>query len=106
VGQTAVRLALEGTTGKMVTLVRKSDQPYRVTTGLASLYAVANGEKELPRSYMNEAGNHITGEMRTYVGPLVQGEVPVEVGSDGLPVYVRLARHFVEPRTGRQYPGG
>ncbi len=106
VGQTAVRLALAGTTGKMVTLVRESDDPYQVTTGLASLYDVANGEKKLPRRYMNEAGNHITGEMRTYVGPLVQGEVPVEVGSDGLPVYVRLTRHFVEPKTGRRYPAG
>jgi len=106
VGQTAVRLAFEGTTGKMVTLVRESDDPYRVSTGLASLYDVANGEKKLPRRYMNQAGNHITEEMRTYVRPLVQGEVPIELGSDGLPVYVRLARHFVEPKTGRRYSAG
>ena len=106
VGQTAVRVALEGVTGKMVTLLRESDDPYRVRTGLADLYDVANGEKKLPREYVNEAGNHITEAMRTYVRPLVQGEVPVEMGADGLPVYVRIPRRFVEPRTGRRYQVG
>jgi 6-phosphofructokinase 1 len=103
VGQVAVGEALQGTTGKMVTLVRKGDTPYTITTGLADLAVVANGEKPLPRGYMNEAGTHISESMRHYAGPLIQGEVPLEMGADGLPKYVRLKRHFVEPKTGRRY---
>jgi 6-phosphofructokinase len=103
VGQAAVRQALQGTTGKMVTLVRSSDSSYRITTGLANLAVVANGERPLPRPYMNDAGTHITEGMRRYAQPLIQGEVPIEVGADGLPVYVRLKKRFVEPKTGRRY---
>jgi 6-phosphofructokinase 1 len=98
VGRTAVEQALAGTSGKMVTLVRESHSPYRATTGLADLAAVANGEQTLPRDYMNERGNHITQAMRDYLTPLVQGEVPVKIGADGLPVYVRLKRVPVEKK--------
>jgi len=103
VGQVAVEQALQGTTGKMVTLRRRSDSPYSITTGLVDLAVVANGERPLPRQYMNDAGTHISESMRRYAQPLIQGEVPLEVGADGLPVYVRLRRHFVEPKTGRRY---
>ena len=91
-GQEAVRQALAGTTGKMVTLKRESDRPYRCGTGLTALAEVANGVKHLPRAYMNVAGTGISDAMRTYVGPLVMGEVAVRVGSDGLPVFARLQR--------------
>jgi 6-phosphofructokinase 1 len=99
VGRVAVEQALAGTSGKMVTLVRDGTAPYHATTGLADLAAVANGEKLLPRSYMNERGNHITQGMREYATPLLQGEVPISIGSDGLPLYVRLKRVPVEKRT-------
>src|SRR5262249_53208234 len=51
-GQEAVRQAANGTTGHMVTLVRKSNSPYTCVTGLAKLSDVANGESLLPRDYM------------------------------------------------------
>jgi len=98
VGRAAVELALGGTSGKMVTLVRESNDPYRVSTGVAALETVANGEQKLPRRYMNDRGNHITEDMRTYATPLLQGEVPVEIGADGLPVYVRLKRTPIEKK--------
>lgn len=91
-GQEAVRQALAGTTGKMVTLRRESDKPYRCGTGVTLLAEVANGVKRLPRDYMNVAGTGISGAMRTYAGPLVIGEVPVRIGSDGLPVFARFQR--------------
>lgn len=104
-GQAAVQAALAGENGKMVTLVRQGTGPndYRCTTGLAELSKVANGEKKVPREYLNQRGNHITQAMRDYVTPLLRGEVPIEIGPDGLPVYVRLARHAVPARTGRTY---
>jgi 6-phosphofructokinase 1 len=103
VGQVAVEEALQGRTGRMVTLVRKSEDPYTITTGLADLAVVANGERPLPRQYMNDAGTHITEGMRRYAQPLIQGRAPLEVAADGLPVYVRLKKRFVEPKTGRRH---
>ncbi|NOZ20862.1 MAG: 6-phosphofructokinase [Planctomycetes bacterium] len=95
VGAQAVREAAKGTTGKMVTLVRKSNKPYRCTTGLADLSAVANGERKVPRSWMNKDGNHITRKMRDYITPLMRGEVPIRVDKDGLPVFMRFEKKFL-----------
>ncbi|MCD6406094.1 MAG: 6-phosphofructokinase [Planctomycetes bacterium] len=106
VGAEAVRKAVAGQSGFMVTIVRESDEPYRSTTGLATLSAVANGEKFLPRDFMNEAGNHITDKCRRYVQPLLTGEVPIRVGGDGLPEYVRFERFAVSPATGRRFQVG
>jgi 6-phosphofructokinase 1 len=94
-GQEAVRQAVAGTTGRMVTLVRESDRPYCCRTGLAPLAEVANGVKRLPREYLDVAGTQITEAMRQYAGPLVLGEVPIRIGADGLPEFVRLQRQPV-----------
>jgi len=91
-GHTAVKYALKGVNGKMVTLVREKGPKYKCTTGLAELRDVANGEKKVPREYINEAGNHITKAMRDYLRPLVQGQAPVTIGRDGIPVFMRFKR--------------
>jgi 6-phosphofructokinase 1 len=59
------------------------------------LAEVANGVKRLPRDYLNVAGTHISEAMRRYAGPLVRGEVPIQVGADGLPEFVRFQRRPV-----------
>jgi len=97
-GQMAVKYALEGVNGKMVTLVREDRPEYKCTTGLAELADVANGEKKVPAEYINEAGNHITDAMRDYVRPLVQGEAPITIGEDGLPVFMRFQRKPLEKK--------
>ncbi len=90
-GKMAVKMALSGVNGKMITLVREKGPKYKCTTGLADLKDVANGEKKVPRAYINERGNHITKACREYISPLIKGEAPIRIGRDGLPVYVRLA---------------
>jgi len=97
-GQMAVKYALKGVNGKMVTLVREKGPKYRCTTGLAELRDVANGEKKVPREYINEAGNHITKAMRDYLRPLVQGQAPVTIGRDGIPVFMRFKRKPLEKK--------
>jgi 6-phosphofructokinase len=94
-GQEAVRQAVSGISGFMITLVRESDSPYRCGTGFAPLAEVANGVKYLPRDYLDVAGTQITMPMRQYVGPLLQGEVPIRIGADGLPEFVRFQRQPV-----------
>jgi len=97
-GASAVKAALSGVNGKMITLVRAKGATYKCTTGLADLKDVANGEKKVPREYINERGNHITDACRRYIGPLIKGEAPITIGKDGLPVYVRLAKKPVEKK--------
>ena len=95
-GEAAVDEALSGTNGKMITLIRQDGPEYRCTTGLAELSDVANGEKFVPREFINDAGNGITEAMKDYVRPLVQGEAPVTIDADGLPVYMRFDRKPLE----------
>ena len=95
VGQTAVEAAVSGTRGKMITLDRTGDDPYAVTTGLADLADVANGEKPVPAEFISEDGFGVTEAFRRYAGPLVRGEAEVEIGPDGLPVYARLTKQMV-----------
>ena len=107
-GKAAVKAAMSGINGKMITLVReKGANPpsprlrrtsYKCTTGFAELKDVANGEKKVPREFINEKGNHITEACRKYIGPLIKGEAPITVGKDGLPVYVRLAKKWGEKK--------
>jgi ATP-dependent phosphofructokinase / diphosphate-dependent phosphofructokinase len=97
-GKAAVRAALSGVNGKMITLVREKGAKYKCTTGLAELKDVANGEKKVPKEFINEKGNHITEACRKYIGPLIKGEAPITIGKDGLPVYVRLAKKWVEKK--------
>ncbi len=91
-GRMAVKFALKGISGKMVTLIREKGKQYKSTTGLADLSDVANGENKVPRNYINEQGNGVTKAMLDYVRPLVQGQAPITIGEDGLPVYMRFKR--------------
>lgn len=97
-GQMAVKYAMDGINGKMVTLVREQGPKYKCTTGLAELRDVANGEKKMPKEFINDRGNHITDAMRDYVRPLVKGQAPVTIGEDGLPVFMRFERKRLEKK--------
>ncbi|MBC8481385.1 MAG: 6-phosphofructokinase [Planctomycetes bacterium] len=97
-GKMAVKHALDGVNGKMVTLVRQSNSPYKCTTGLAVLSDVANGEKKVPDYYINQAGNGITDAFKEYATPLIRGEAEVTIGEDGLPVYMRFERKPLEKK--------
>lgn len=93
-GQRAVELAVQGVSGKMVTLERVSDNPYLCRTGQAKLADVANGEKFLPREWISDDGFFVTEEFIKYARPLIQGEVRPMI-EDGLPKFIRFKKHFV-----------
>ncbi|MEW6201616.1 MAG: 6-phosphofructokinase [bacterium] len=75
-GKRAVRHAVRGESGKMITLERVRKKPYRCTTGLVELEKVANAEKKVPDEYINEAGNDITEKFLEYAFPLIGGSLP------------------------------
>ncbi|MCI5753629.1 MAG: 6-phosphofructokinase [Clostridiales bacterium] len=96
VGKTAVECAVAGETDKMVGLVRETNGgAYRCTTELVPLSNVANQERKVPRSWINEAGNQVTDAFIDYVLPLIQGEpkLPLECS---LPRYARLKKVFAK----------
>jgi len=80
----------EGDSGKMVVIERFSDDPYQSGTEVKDVHKIANGEKLVPRNWVNKEGTYVTEEFITYVKPLIQGDVsPVMV--DGIP------RHLYRP---------
>ena len=72
-GREAVRLAVKGTTGVMVALMRPAGK-YRTKLGTAPLSEVATRTKPMPQDFMNAAGNFPTPAFLDYARPLV-GEV-------------------------------
>lgn len=90
VGGAAVKAADEGDSGKMVVIERFSDDPYQSGTEVKDVHKIANGEKLVPRNWVNQEGTYVTEEFITYVKPLIQGDVsPVMV--NGIP------RHLYRP---------
>ncbi|MBP3914317.1 MAG: 6-phosphofructokinase [Lachnospiraceae bacterium] len=90
VGGAAMKAADEGDTGKMVVFVRTSSDPYAAETEVKDVHKIANDERLVPREWVTEDGSYVTPEFRSYVDPLIQGDVsPVMV--DGIP------RHLYKP---------
>lgn len=89
VGAAAVRYALAGENGKMVSIERISENPYQSAPGLVPLEQVANIEKKVPREWINADGNYIEPPFLTYARPLIMGEVSLPM-RDGLPDYRSL----------------
>ncbi|NMC36823.1 MAG: diphosphate--fructose-6-phosphate 1-phosphotransferase [Bacteroidales bacterium] len=85
-GTEAVRLALKGETGVMVTINRVSDEPYRIEFGKVPLHEVAVAAKPMPRDYFNKEGNHVSDSFIKYMKPLA-GDIPE---------FVRLEKLFTK----------
>jgi 6-phosphofructokinase 1 len=89
VGRAAVEFALAGKNAVMPVIRRKSSKPYRWDIRSASLEAVANREKMVPRNYITEDGFGITAACRNYLAPLIGGEAYPPY-KDGIPAYAAL----------------
>jgi len=101
-GKTAVKLALDGMTAVMPTIVRASNSPYQWKIGFTSLNDVANVEKKMPREYISADGFGVTQAGRTYLQPLVEGEdYPPCLG--GLPDYVSLKNMAVAKKLATEF---
>ena len=83
-GQQAVKLAVAGTSGVMVSLVRESNAPYKYSLETAPLADVANGEKPMPDEFICNDRLFVTEACLEYLRPLV-GELPDYVRFDAVP---------------------
>ena len=75
VGGAAAKAAFEGVTGQMVALKRISNNPYQCTTELHPISEVANLEKKVPLSWMNNNHTQMTEDFLDYARPLIQAEL-------------------------------
>jgi len=92
VGAAAVKAAVRGETGKMVTIVRKRGKKFAWTTGLTSLRSVAGKSKPMPESMIAPTGNDVTQKFLDYAAPLTLG--PREP----------LSAEIFEPTHFKEYP--
>jgi len=76
-GQQAVKLAVKGEGGVMVTIdrVNKKKEPYKTAFGTAPLSEVANHERPMPDNYITKNGMDVTKAFVDYASPLI-GELP------------------------------
>ncbi|MGP1611906.1 MAG: 6-phosphofructokinase [Catonella sp.] len=85
-GKVAVRLGLEGKSGRMARLTRVSDNPYKVEYSSVDIKEVANKEKTVPSEWINDNQNGVTEEMLRYLRPLIKGEMSCRY-EDGVPEF-------------------
>jgi 6-phosphofructokinase 1 len=76
-GREAVRLAVKGVDGVMVTITRENGkgEPYKSGFGTIELGKVANAERPVPRKFIRRDGLFVTPQFLDYVQPLI-GELP------------------------------
>ena len=87
-GSFGVRAAIKGATGKMVSYQRLSNVPYRMEPGLEDVNDICNKEKTVPLEWITENGTDVSMDFIHYALPLIQGNVTLPTGSDGLPLFV------------------
>lgn len=98
-GQAAVRRAVDGMNGFMITISRHLDpnKPYSSLIGMVRLGLGAQSEKVVPGAFINEAGNFVTEAFEKYATPLIGGRLPAALESDLTGEVVRLEAIPVSP---------
>jgi len=76
VGQAALSKAIEGESDKMVTLVRKRNEPYVSDTDLVDLDKIALRTRSVPDEFINKNSNFVTKAFIDYATPLIGGPLP------------------------------
>ena len=90
VGQIAISKAVDGETDKMVTLVRRGNDPYECETGLVELEEVALRTKKVPNEFISKDSNFVSKGFLEYAKPLIGGP---------LPEYAHLKKKMIEKYT-------
>lgn len=75
-GRKAVQFMIDGFSNKMVTILRKENNPYTVEYSHIGLQHVANQEKKVPLAMYSNETCQMTQEFYEYLVPLIQGEYP------------------------------
>ena len=93
VGRAAVRAALNGETGRMMTFHRVSDDPYRVEIRSVDAALTANGERTFPTEWIAPAQNQIADAALPYFRPLVAGAPEILYNGSSRKTLLRRLNH-------------
>ncbi|MCL2698468.1 MAG: 6-phosphofructokinase [Oscillospiraceae bacterium] len=93
IGEEAVRAALDGQTGVMMTFERVSNSPYLVNYGTVAIEKCANLEKTIPTEWII-GGCDVSEEMVQYLRPLTEGRAPY-FEKNGVPEYLFLDKTII-----------
>lgn len=74
----------------MVSFIRQTDSEgnYQMVCGLEDVNAICNEEKTVPLTWITSDGHNVTEDFIRYARPLIQGNIEVPLGEDGLPKFV------------------
>ncbi len=87
-GVEAVKAAAKGESGKMVCMIRKSDEPYEISFECKDINTIANGEKMVPAEFITPEGTDVTEAFVKYALPLIMGENDIKY-KDGIPAFIK-----------------
>lgn len=90
IGRAAVREAVSGTSGVMLTLVREPAPVYRCTTGVAPLPEVTQTVRTLPADFIAPSGTDVSAAFKAYAEPLLGQPLPPHGKLGGKPISPRL----------------
>lgn len=88
-GGNAVKAALKGESGMMVSFNRVSNDPYQLESSLCDAALVANVEKKIPIEWIDKDKGDVTKECINYIKPLIIGELPPFM-VEGTPLHMYL----------------
>lgn len=74
-GVKAIKLAEEGISGVMISIIRTNSNPYKIKLSSVPFGEVALKIKPMDDKYINMRGNFVTGEYIKYIKPLI-GKIP------------------------------
>ena len=96
IGKAAALRGSEGETAKMLCYQRLSNAPYNMQIISHDIACIANKEKTVPRTWINERGNDLTEDAITYLRPLIQGEILLGY-ANGVPDYCDISHLHHRP---------
>jgi ATP-dependent phosphofructokinase / diphosphate-dependent phosphofructokinase len=94
VGRKAVREALSGKSGNMITLLRGAGDKYKCSTGTIALNEVANKTRSLPDIFINQPGNAVTKEFIDWLTPLLGSPLMEYAHMKRIPVKKKLGGYY------------
>lgn len=89
-GEKGIEASLNNITGKMLSLERVSDSPYKVEPALVDVSKVANQVKIVPDELINDNAPYIENEFFDYAEPLIMGENET-IFVNGVPRYADIS---------------
>lgn len=89
VGFEAVKAAIDGQTGKMITIEVVEREPYIAHYKAADIHGIANEEKKVPLDWITPDLNDVTEDFLTYARPLIRGSMFPHF-EDGIPKHATL----------------